>query len=52
MKKLFAFLFAFCAIIGLASCGDKVEGALSYEEYVAAAEGTEVTIAGYVQAKL
>lgn len=51
MKKLFAFLFAFFAIIGLASCGDKVEGALSYEEYVAAAEGTEVTIAGYVQAK-
>ena len=50
MRKLFGFIFALVAVLSLASCG-KVEGALSYDEYVAAADGTEVTIAGYVQAK-
>lgn len=51
MRKLFGFIFALVAVLSLASCGDKVEGALSYEEYVAAANDTEVTIAGYVQAR-
>ena len=50
MKKLLGFIFALVAVLSLASCG-KVEGALSYDEYVAAKDGTEVTIAGYVQAK-
>ena len=50
MRKLFGFIFALVAVLSLASCG-KVEGALSYDEYVAAKDGTEVTIAGYVQAK-
>ena len=50
MRKLFGFLFALVAVLSLASCG-KVEGALTYDEYVAAEKGAEVTIAGYVQAK-
>ncbi|MBO5712572.1 MAG: hypothetical protein J6R47_07005 [Acholeplasmatales bacterium] len=50
MKKLFGFIFAMFAVLSLASC-NKVEGALSYDEYVAAAEGSEVTVAGYVQGK-
>lgn len=51
MRKLFGFLFALVAVLSLASCGGKVEGALTYDEYVAAKDDTEVTIAGYVQAR-
>ena len=51
MRKLFGFLFALVAVLSLASCGGKVEGALTYDEYVAAENGVEVTIAGYVQGK-
>ena len=51
MKKLLGFIFALVAVLSLASCGGKVEGALSYDEYVAAKDDTEVTIAGYVQAR-
>ena len=51
LKKLSAFLFALLAIIGLAACNNELDGVLSYGEYVSAADGTEVTVAGYVQAK-
>lgn len=60
MRKLLSLILVLVAVFALVSCGQtedktsddgKVEGALTYAEFVATADDMEVTIAGYVQGK-
>lgn len=55
LRNLLLILVAVFSFCFLAACdgekGPNLEGVLSYSEYVAAEEGTEVTIAGYIQGK-
>lgn len=60
MRKLLSLILVLVAVFALVSCGqtedktsddEKVEGALTYAEFVATADDMEVTIAGYVQGK-
>ncbi len=58
MKKVFALLLALCMVFALTACGEKKaeedifaksEGVLTYEEFMAAEEGAEVTVEAFVQ---
>ena len=57
MKKVFALLLALVMIFALAACGEKKaddifaksEGVMTFEEYMAAEEGAEVTVEAFVQ---
>ena len=60
MRKLLSLILVLVAVFASVSCGQtedktsddgKVEGALTYAEFVATADDMEVTIAGYVQGK-
>ena len=56
MKKFFAVIAAVFSLFLFTSCGKedinaKSEGALTYQQYAEAKEGTTVTIEGYVQGK-
>ena len=58
MKKVFALLLALVMVFALAACGGekkaddifaKSEGVMTFEEYMAAEEGAEVTVEAFVQ---
>ena len=57
MKKVIALLIACVLVFAMVSCGStkkddvKSEGVMTYDEYIAAALDSEVTIEAYVQAK-
>ena len=63
MKKVICALLAIVMILSFAACGKekveepkydalaKSEGVMSYAQYIASEEGSEVTIEAYVQAK-
>ena len=48
MKKILTLLLALCLVFGMVSCAPT---SMSHEDFMAAADGDEVTIEAYVQAK-
>ena len=59
MKKSLAILLVLMMVLSFAACGQKAvdpnakdEGVLSHAEYIAAADGSDVTIEGFITAKM